>query len=202
MSLYKYDTHAVMLEWSMSVIGNECTIFTASDSSSLFEQIKDYVFATMENLLNEHRETINCADRNVIYEMFVDQKNPCFEDFDAEDVRWLLLRLIKEQNYNLKQYPNAPTIKGPWLDLIEYLNDYMDGDHLYVLIEGRLPEFSNELLRWIKDQKTNPNIYDIREARWISTLSNISNNHCCWSRKDNNNLWRLIDEFNHRYRFT
>ena len=194
-------THAVLLEWSAFYIGDECSISIAPDSSALFEQIKDNIIGAMDILIDQHYDEIYFSDLNVIYEGFVDEDNPCPEDFGTDDVRELLVQLIQEQSANLKKNPSALTIKGPWYDLIEYLNDEMHGDHCYISSEGRLPLFSSELIEWIKAMMPNPDIISIQEGRWICTLRNIFDDDQWWERTDMKNLGQVINEFNDRYKF-
>jgi hypothetical protein len=194
--LYNLNTHAVLREWYMDGVGSYKSISIGKDVFSLFQEIKNYIVSDVQNLIDQHSEAINYSDLQAYYESFVDEDKKMPDDFGAFEIEKVLVNLINEQSVNLAKKPLASTIKGEWSRLIEFLNDDLENDYLYITIEGKIPDFSKEMIDWIKSNKEDSNVLSFREGRWINDLKLIADSKEWWKTTDTKKLRRFIDDFN------
>ena len=200
--LYNLNTHAVLIRWDMDCVGSHKTISIGKNTFSLFKNIKKYIISSIRNLIDQHCEAINLSDLNAYYERFVDENEPMPEGYSAFDIEKLCLTLLDKRNSYLAQSPTAPTIKGEWSQLIEYLNDDLEGDYFHISIEGKIPIFAKEMINWLKSYREENNVLNFIEGRWINYLQAITKAEQWWCDTNTRKLDQFIDEFNKMYEFS
>jgi len=192
----------VLIEWDMDCVGSHKTISIGENVFSLFENIKRYIISDLRLLIDQHSETINLTELNTYYESFVDDNEPMPEGYSAFDIEKLFLTLLDKHSSYLAQNPTAPTIKGEWSRLIEYINDDLEGDYLYISIEGKIPIFAKEMINWLKSYKEENNVLNFTEGRWINYLQAITKAEQWWCDTNTRKFSQFIHEFNRMYEFS
>lgn len=200
--LYNLNTHAVLIEWDMDCVGSHKTISIGENTFSLFENIKRYIISDLRLLIDQHCEAINLSDLDAYYADFVDENEPMPEEYSAFHIEKLCSTLLDKHSSYLAQNPTAPSIKGEWSRLIEDLNYDLEGDYLYISIEGKIPIFAKEMINWLKSYREENNVLNFKEGRWINYLQAITKFEQWWLNSNTKYLTKFIDEFNRMHEFS